>query len=170
MWRSEKNGLLKHLDDKHFNCHHNKEEYFLSTNNRLECMENCRVDCWSSEFKPEIKGKDLFKNTMRGIMEFEIGNYPNNTILVGIDRKGTDIQVRHLPKTSFISLVCSFGGLLGLWLGMSVLTIMKISTQFIKNYFINNIVQVNRNAPTRKLFYRREDRQNQNIRPRFIQH
>ena len=47
-----------------------------------------------------------------------------------------DIVIKYLPKTTFISFVCSFGGLLGMWLGLSFLTILdegkRVLVSFIK--------------------------------------
>ena len=36
-----------------------------------------------------------------------------------------DIIIKYLPQTTFLSLVCNFGGLLGMWLGLSVLNIFE---------------------------------------------
>ena len=164
----------KHKDEKYLNCGQNKKEYIFHAKERLNCMENCKVDCLSNEFKPEIKSeKSLYdKNELKiliQILKFM------NTVYVDIERKGTDIEVRHLPKTSLISLVCSFGGLLGLWLGMSVLAIMKSSTQIIKKFIVNNVnnnrciinVYLNAYSNANKVSSRRRH-YNHNIRHRFL--
>ena len=36
-----------------------------------------------------------------------------------------DMIIRHLPETTLISVICNFGGILGMWLGLSVLTITE---------------------------------------------
>ena len=36
-----------------------------------------------------------------------------------------DILITHLPEITFNAFVCNFGGLLGLWLGLSVFTIFS---------------------------------------------
>ena len=36
-----------------------------------------------------------------------------------------DLVIRHLPELTLMSLVCNFGGLLGMWLGFSILTTFK---------------------------------------------
>ena len=49
-----------------------------------------------------------------------------------------DIHLNHLPQMTFTSLICNFGGLLGMWLGLSLLTIsnelFKIFMNFVRNY------------------------------------
>ena len=43
-----------------------------------------------------------------------------------------DVLVRHMPEMSFISFVSNFGGLLGMWLGLSVLIIFDNIFSFTK--------------------------------------
>ncbi len=71
-------------------------------------------------------------------------------------------MIQYLPQTTFISFVCNFGGLLGMWLRLSVVTILsetlnlllksanifknnyisvKNKTILLKNYYINNILK-----------------------------
>ena len=164
----------KHKDDKYLDCGQNKKEYIFHAKERLNCMLNCKVDCLSNEFRPEIKSEKSVddKNELKILIQIFKSI---NTVYVNIERKGTDIEVRHLPKTSFISLVCSFGGLLGLWLGMSVLAIMKSSTEIIKKLIVNNmnnnrcIINVYPNAYSNanKVSNRRRH-YNYNIRHRFL--
>ena len=77
-----------------------------------------------------------------------------------------DITIKHIPDISFISIICNFGGLLGMWLGLSfikVLTTIKdviiIVLKFINNkpnvtiydmnFTVNHPILVNR----RKYYY-----------------
>ena len=60
-------------------------------------------------------------------------NYYIGTI--EIVHKGIDIIVRHVPRISVISLACDFGGLLGLWLGWSMMSLMNISSELLVKFY-----------------------------------
>ena len=50
-----------------------------------------------------------------------------------VHNKLPDIFLTHIPEVSFIEFICNFGGLLGMWLGFSVWTILDDVTKlFIK--------------------------------------
>ena len=44
-----------------------------------------------------------------------------------------DQHIEHLPEMSFIEFICGFGGLLGMWLGLSALAILHFILQLIEN-------------------------------------
>ena len=52
-----------------------------------------------------------------------------------------DLHLNHLPQITFTSLVCNFGGLFGMWLGLSFLIIsnelFKIFIEFCSETFAN---------------------------------
>ena len=56
-----------------------------------------------------------------------------------------DVIVRHILEMSLMSFVCNFGGLLGMWLGFSVLSISKDTFQSILHIFNRNKIIVNNN-------------------------
>ena len=51
-----------------------------------------------------------------------------------------DILIVHIPDICFISFVCNFGGLLGMWLGVSFLSIIDL----IKSLFVKLIKEKGR--------------------------
>ena len=103
-------------------------------NKRLECIENCPVDCLSTDFR---------------IVNKEVKHYDDNdyskpldkVIFVTIKHSGIDEEVRHMPQINHMSLICNLGGLLGLWLGMSMLCVLKKSIGIINIIYINKTKQ-----------------------------
>ena len=88
-----------------------------------ECSHRCRMDC---NFKYYLLDHKEFTNThmdkSRDDQVFQIfikhGNLP-------------DILIKYLPQTTFLTFICNFGGLLGMWLGLSVLSIFEDSSSII---------------------------------------
>ena len=44
-----------------------------------------------------------------------------------------DVYLHHLPETTFISFISNFGGLLGMWLGISAFMIFEKTIRCVKN-------------------------------------
>ena len=75
------------------------------------CLDKCQKDCKFTYYSTNTKVGQI-KN--RG--HFDIFILHNNL---------PDIFITYLPKINFLSLVCNFGGLLGMWLGISILVIIE---------------------------------------------
>ena len=93
---------------------------------KQECTKQCRPPCHISYFVYDIgsftklSDSDTDKTTIINIQHNHI----------------PDVYLRHLPEITFISFISNFGGLLGMWLGMSVLLICK-NIQLVFNHFHN---------------------------------
>ena len=85
------------------------------------CTQKCRMDCNFTYYvldHKEIVNKYLDKSGYFYKNEFSIkhGNLP-------------DILIKYVPQTTLLSFVCNFGGLLGMWLGLSILAICEDSSR-----------------------------------------
>ena len=81
----------------------------------LNCEVQCRRDCHFAYFQYEITAKNINVTNIwvkRSAIDIRHNNLP-------------DIVVRHMPEITFISLICNFGGLLGVWLGFNVLMVFN---------------------------------------------
>ena len=78
-----------------------------------KCQSSCRFNCLEKYYS-QILDKSSESNFTH------ISIFKNMAM--------PDITIKHIPDISFISFVCNFGGLLGMWLGLSfikVLTTLK---------------------------------------------
>ena len=123
------------------------------------CTQKCRKDCKFIYYiytHGELKDVNLKYTDLR--IEINHNNLP-------------DILIKYLPRTEFISLVCEFGGLIGMWLGLSVIAVCETLIDFISMIYnqrnriwlkVKNIVRVHIfNYPPILI------KQNVIVRPRF---
>ena len=111
------------------------------------CNKKCRMDCQFRYYISEHKEAPFTSSPARlRALPLRINLFHNSL---------PDIIIRYLPQTQFISFVCNFGGLLGMWLGLSIISISEMSIEFFKIFhqrkkiywrkFINSITFNNSN-------------------------
>ena len=129
----------------------NKTEYIKTDRTDLvsefstECTQHCKQDCsfeyYIYDINPggQISDEEYFRNSEIYIYHKQIPN----------------IYIKHLPETTFISFISNFGGLLGMWLGISVIVIFENIFNSLKrmkehfsrpkttNFFMQNNIQFN---------------------------
>ena len=122
-----------------------RKDYLSNENNRIiscsdpvynqisftikkDCENLCKIECNFKYYTNEIETSELdFRNTIKIIHS----GYP-------------DILVEHIPEMNLIGFFCNFGGLLGMWLGLSIFEIFQYIFHLLhkimnKNY-INGII------------------------------
>lgn len=98
-----------------------------------ECERNCKDECYESFYLYETKlsypnsNRSLYKNHME--IDVEPSSMPN-------------VIIAHLPEMTFLSLLCNFGGLVGMVLGTSLLSIINITWIWSRN-IVNKIISLN---------------------------
>jgi len=122
-----------------------RKEYYLFNRSKLKrsfgndfqyidsCNVQCKHDCLTYYYIYNVS-----KNHLVNIEQYyKIDNFQATHVEI-CHNSVPDVEVRHLPEITFISLVCNFGGLLGLWLGFSILT-MLTDMIWLTSTIINNI-------------------------------
>ena len=95
---------------------------------RTECISKCRLDC---TFK--------YYDWQAQIMDLSFKDEWCKWATVMIKHNGSpDILVKHMPEIQFISFISNFGGLLGMWLGISVVMIFENSLKVFQKYLFLN--------------------------------
>ena len=119
------------------------------------CHQTCLNECEYRYYQYEIeRGKKRFLDSDPPIVKVKHSHLP-------------DMQIKHIPQMTFISFVCNFGGLLGMWLGLSFLTIadeivslvLKITSKHLVlfgkfNFNVNPTINLNFNTQIHKFVKR----------------
>ena len=85
------------------------------------CNKECQKDCKFAYYTLDVKNARSNANSDRTKIYLEHSSTP-------------DITVNYLPEITWLSLVCNFGGLLGMWLGICFIGIIEDSKIIITNY------------------------------------
>ena len=127
----------------------------------LGCKTRCKLDCKFNFYLVNYRGI-AYDNELRSVVStvrISHNNFP-------------DVVVKHLPESTFISLVCNLGGLIGMWLGLSVLTVFNDFAQILINqFFIKKINMKNTNIivnQTQLTIRHRANRMNRNHQGNFV--
>ena len=95
-----------------------------------ECLKQCKPDCSFTYYIHEITTTETSSNPP----------YIYSTISIQHNYL-PDVYLQHLPETTFISFISNFGGLLGMWMGISVIVIFEnifSISKLIRKYYPKN--------------------------------
>ena len=117
-------------NDKMLSCYdpaYNLESFSI----KQDCEEVCKVECNFNYYSNELNSVKNLGN----VIYIQHGEYP-------------DIFVKHIPEMTLIGFICNFGGLLGMWLGLSLFGIFNdiftLMSKIAYRKYINSInVKVN---------------------------
>ena len=143
--RKKYSKLLKNFDQSYYVRPNTTD---LVSEFKPECMKQCKPDCSFEYYIYDIKAGRKISN-----QEYE----RRSTIFI-YHKQIPDIYIKHIPETTFISFISNFGGLLGMWLGISVIMIFeniyhslkqihkifskpKTTNLFIQNIYFNNRIR-----------------------------
>ena len=90
--------------EKILSCYRNLDNFQF----KQHCEKICKVECNFKHYPLEIEKTSSLNNKIRIIHN----EFP-------------DIFVKHIPEMNLIDFVCNFGGLLGMWLGLSLFGIFN---------------------------------------------
>jgi hypothetical protein len=149
-YRSKEDCIVKHLEEKEFiECGCNKRWFYGSSDgtnfsnicpksieckfdskNEMKLLEKiCKKDCLNEYY---IK---LFNNHF-------INNKDYKALAIYRDEKH-EILFTYLPKMNFVEYLCSVGGLVSMWFGISVYDFVLIFVRETKNKLIQMFVLMN---------------------------
>ena len=74
----------------------------------IRCWNHCKPNCQYKHYPADIQKISDSNNSIVGAYIYH--------------NEMPDVLVKYIPETSLISFVCNFGGLLGMWLGLSIMT------------------------------------------------
>jgi len=94
------------------------------------CPFDCEFNYFDWDLREIYKHEKYKSNHLRGILkvDFKHNRLPNQLI-------------ESIPEITFISFVSNFGGLLGMWLGMSCVGVLEIIEIIYRNRIIRNIYE-----------------------------
>lgn len=98
------------------------------------CMTKCKEECHQEYYLCENKVIRQYPNlSVKSYRTIKIDFIPSNL---------PDIIINHMPEMTFLSVLCNFGGLVGMWLGVSVFATFKNFAKLSKTLF-NNLTSSN---------------------------
>ena len=109
---------------------------------RAKCRISCKEDCYQAYYLLEIESEPRL-----------INNILNNKIIIDLEPNSKpNVLIEHFAEIAFLSMLCNFGGILGMYLGISLLSIScniwTVSKKFfIKFIWINFITNNNEISP-----------------------
>ena len=93
------------------------------------CESECKPDCVFTYYSKENKTEN---NT--DLWELY------NTVEINIEHNSMpDIYIKYSPQTTLISVISNFGGLLGMWLGLSFLNILSDFTSILNCIYLKHV-------------------------------
>ena len=100
---------------------------------RIDCESKCRSDCVNRYYKNQIKIRDprRYYNSDMPLNTTRIVYYHNNI---------PDQVTEHLEKMSFVDFYGNFGGLVGVWLGFSIATVISDLMDIIRDKYLKNFI------------------------------
>ena len=95
-----------------------------------------------SKCKKECKNDCVFRHYTYSEFEDQRKIHPYFLYLYIKHNTFPDVYIQYLPQTTFISFICYFAGLLGMWLGLSILSFLESVNIFSINIYHNDIINI----------------------------
>ena len=116
-WKNGNTPLAQEYNRNRFQCNE-----FVFNRVQSECQNSCQSECTNRYYNYEIKKEsNLYQESeWKKVSHVRIthNHLPDQTN-------------EHLPETTFVTLTCNFGGLLGMWLGLSAMALFHFLLKII---------------------------------------
>ena len=107
------------------------------------CLKACKEDCYQEYYLQDIKTKYQ-----------QFGNVLHSTVYINVEANSMpNVIIEHFAEMTFLSLLCNFGGLIGMWLGTSLLSLSCDIWKFTKQYFMKFIFKIKLNTTHNNSFF-----------------
>ena len=112
-------GEIEHVDDR--------------------CKKKCKIECESTYYRfdqVDRRGAQVFSAEDNSNI---LQSYARGMNLTSHLRHSStpDLVVHHFPEVNLLSLMCNFGGLLGMWTGLSILIICRRTFSHLRHLLLN---------------------------------
>jgi hypothetical protein len=89
---------------------------------KSNCEEKCPKDCFNQFYEFQLKEKEQLSS---------ISKWDKNILLHIIHNRLPDQVIKHIPEMELITVIGNFGGLLGMWLGLSAFAIIRFALKYL---------------------------------------
>ena len=96
------------------------------------CEDKCQKECHFTYYSFTINKKEEM-NMYHASIRFTHNEMP-------------DITIRYIPEMPLLTFICNFGGILGMWLGLSFYTIFHDIWKIINVHILSKIIFTNNNT------------------------
>ena len=118
------------------------EDQAIKSKVKLSCFKECPRDCRYKYYSMDVERFSSAEDPEQISIYLEHDHMP-------------DISIMHIPEITLLSLVCNLGGLIGMWLGISVMIVFEELYKILilvkndnffgrnfRNIFIKNIIKI----------------------------
>jgi len=120
-----------------FKCYTELERTFISNSNnfKADCLKECPLECDSVSFEMEISSIDSEPNDefYASLTNSSIDTQVINFVYLKVYFSAMKYtEIRQTPKTNVIDLISNLGGALGIFLGISVFSLIEVVEVVVK--------------------------------------
>ena len=108
----------------------NGSVYRTDRSSKRLCYAKCEPDCVQTAYDVELD--ELYRDYMSFFFRIEKNNPDMGYVLV-LAKQFAETNHFHLPKMNLTDFLCNIGGLVSLWLGLSILSIYDYSSRIISS-------------------------------------
>jgi hypothetical protein len=126
-------NIITEFDDKKLeNCNQSVIDIIIETNKTFEskCYDLCPKDCIEEEY--ELVKRTQFRDTESSFIDY---TFSDKTLDIEWDDSQPIITYLNEPLLTLYDLICTFGGILGIYFGLSVYQIISYTTEFTQKVF-----------------------------------
>jgi len=113
---------------KDFECYTKIATQFVTNTNsfKADCLKECPLECESVVYETEISSIEYGSNNQFYVDHYNASQTSNNAYLNIYFSSMKFTEIKQTPKINVIDLISNLGGVLGIFLGFSVFSLIEI--------------------------------------------